>query len=163
MSKLRKSSVTNGADNRGQLGVHCIDDMPKSNLKMVAPATKSEQLWPRRRRNGDLRTREYLTEAEVERLMEAATDNRHGHRDVTLYTNSVNAASDEVFRTRPHLTLVPRDQAGSVQSNSPLSDSIVACRPNSEFLTGACSEIWKAACLEAMREWRASSVDQKVA
>ena len=39
--------------------------------------------------------------------------------------------------TAPHLTLVPRDQAGSVQSNSPLSDSIVACRPNSEFLTGA--------------------------
>jgi hypothetical protein len=30
---------------------------------------------PRRRRNGDLRTREYLTEAEVERLMKAAASN----------------------------------------------------------------------------------------
>src|SRR5262249_5410649 len=39
---------------------------------------------PRRRRNGDLRTREYLTEAEVERLMKAATGNRHGHRDATM-------------------------------------------------------------------------------
>jgi type 1 fimbriae regulatory protein FimB/type 1 fimbriae regulatory protein FimE len=39
---------------------------------------------PRRRRNGDLRTREYLTEAEVERLMKAATGNRYGHRDATM-------------------------------------------------------------------------------
>ena len=30
-----------------------------------------------------LRTREYLTEAEVQRLMEAAKDNRYGHRDAT--------------------------------------------------------------------------------
>jgi type 1 fimbriae regulatory protein FimB/type 1 fimbriae regulatory protein FimE len=39
---------------------------------------------PRRRRNSDLRTREYLTEAEVERLIEAARDNRWGHRDTTM-------------------------------------------------------------------------------
>src|SRR6185312_6793494 len=35
-------------------------------------------------RNSDLRTREYLTEAEVERLVEAARDNRWGHRDSTM-------------------------------------------------------------------------------
>jgi type 1 fimbriae regulatory protein FimB/type 1 fimbriae regulatory protein FimE len=29
------------------------------------------------------RPREYLTEAEIERLMTAAKDNRHGHRDAT--------------------------------------------------------------------------------
>jgi type 1 fimbriae regulatory protein FimB/type 1 fimbriae regulatory protein FimE len=29
------------------------------------------------------RPREYLTEAEIERLMAAAKDNRHGHRDAT--------------------------------------------------------------------------------
>jgi type 1 fimbriae regulatory protein FimB/type 1 fimbriae regulatory protein FimE len=39
---------------------------------------------PRRRRNSDLRTREYLTEAEVGRLIEAAKDNRWGHRDSTM-------------------------------------------------------------------------------
>src|SRR5262245_25374307 len=39
---------------------------------------------PRRRRNSDLRTREYLTEAEVERLIEAARANRWGHRDSTM-------------------------------------------------------------------------------
>jgi hypothetical protein len=39
---------------------------------------------PKRRRNGDVRAREYLTQAEVERLIEAATDNRNGHRDSTM-------------------------------------------------------------------------------
>ena len=29
------------------------------------------------------RPREYLTDAEIERLMTAAKDNRHGHRDAT--------------------------------------------------------------------------------
>jgi integrase len=39
---------------------------------------------PRRRPNGDLRTREHLTEAEVERLIKATKDNRYGHRDATM-------------------------------------------------------------------------------
>ena len=39
---------------------------------------------PRRLPNADLRTREYLTEVEVERLMAAAKGNRWGHRDATL-------------------------------------------------------------------------------
>ena len=58
--------------------------MAKSHLKLVTPTTKKRTVTPRRRRNGDLRTREYLTEAEVERLMKAATGNRHGHRDATM-------------------------------------------------------------------------------
>jgi integrase len=58
--------------------------MGKSHLKLVTPATLKRTVTPRRQRNGDLRTREYLTEAEVERLMKAATGNRHGHRDATL-------------------------------------------------------------------------------
>jgi integrase len=58
--------------------------MPKSHLKLITPTTKKRTVAPRRRRNGDLRTREYLTEAEVERLMKAATGNRHGHRDATM-------------------------------------------------------------------------------
>ena len=39
---------------------------------------------PRRRPNAELRTREYLTEAEVEKLIEAAKGNRYGHRDATM-------------------------------------------------------------------------------
>jgi integrase len=34
--------------------------------------------------NRELRIREYLTEPEVERLIEAAKDNRRGHRDSTM-------------------------------------------------------------------------------
>jgi integrase len=58
--------------------------MAKSDLKLVTPTAQKRTVAPRRRRNGDLRTREYLTEAEVERLMKAATGNRHGHRDATM-------------------------------------------------------------------------------
>jgi type 1 fimbriae regulatory protein FimB/type 1 fimbriae regulatory protein FimE len=58
--------------------------MGKSHLKLVTPIAKKRTVAPRRRRNGDLRTREYLTEAEVERLMKAAAGNRHGHRDATM-------------------------------------------------------------------------------
>jgi type 1 fimbriae regulatory protein FimB/type 1 fimbriae regulatory protein FimE len=58
--------------------------MGKSPLKLVSPSTVKRTVAPRRPRNGDLRTREYLTEAEVERLTKAATGNRHGHRDATM-------------------------------------------------------------------------------
>jgi integrase len=37
-----------------------------------------------RRPNADYRTREHLTETEIEKLIEAAKTNRHGHRDSTM-------------------------------------------------------------------------------
>jgi integrase len=58
--------------------------MAKSHLKLVTPTILNRTVTPRRRHNADLRTREYLTEAEVERLMTAAGKNRWGHRDATL-------------------------------------------------------------------------------
>ena len=58
--------------------------MAKSYLKLVTPATVNRTVTPKRLPNGKLRTREYLTEAEVERLMEAAKGNRWGHRDATM-------------------------------------------------------------------------------
>jgi type 1 fimbriae regulatory protein FimB/type 1 fimbriae regulatory protein FimE len=61
-----------------------LKPMAKSHLNLVTPNTVKRTVTPKRRRNGDLRTREYLTEAEVERLMKAATGNRHGHRDATM-------------------------------------------------------------------------------
>ena len=40
---------------------------------------------PRKPRNADVRSREYLTDKEVNQLMEAARKTgRHGHRDATL-------------------------------------------------------------------------------
>jgi type 1 fimbriae regulatory protein FimB/type 1 fimbriae regulatory protein FimE len=56
----------------------------KRHLKLVTPATVKRTVTPRRPPNGDIRTREYLTEAEVEKLINAAKGNRHGHRDATM-------------------------------------------------------------------------------
>jgi integrase len=59
--------------------------MVKSNLKLVSPLTvKRTVAMPLRRPNAELRTREYLTIAEVERLMTVAKGNRYGHRDATM-------------------------------------------------------------------------------
>ena len=49
-----------------------------------ASTTQKRTVSRGRLRNADYRTREYLTEREVERLMRAAGSNRHGHRDATM-------------------------------------------------------------------------------
>jgi type 1 fimbriae regulatory protein FimB/type 1 fimbriae regulatory protein FimE len=46
--------------------------------------TVTKPVPPPRRHNRDVRSREYLTEPEVERLIKAAGDNRNGHRDATM-------------------------------------------------------------------------------
>ena len=48
------------------------------------PTTAKRTVSRGRLRNAAYRSREYLTEAEVERLIKAAGDNRHGHRDATM-------------------------------------------------------------------------------
>jgi hypothetical protein len=53
------------------------------HLRVVAPATVRRTVTPKRLPNADLRTREHLTEGEVERLIAAAKGNRWGHRDAT--------------------------------------------------------------------------------
>ena len=59
--------------------------MAKSHLNLVAPATEKRTVaTPLRRPNAELRTREYLTDAEVARLMDAAKVNRWGQRDATM-------------------------------------------------------------------------------
>ena len=62
--------------------------MGKSTLRLVTPSTVFGAVAarpPRKRgRTPKVRSREYLTEGEVERLIKAAGDNRHGHRDATL-------------------------------------------------------------------------------
>jgi site-specific recombinase XerD len=58
--------------------------MAKRHLRLVMPTTVKRTVTPKRRPNGDLRTREYLTETEVERLMVKAKSNRWGHRDATM-------------------------------------------------------------------------------
>jgi type 1 fimbriae regulatory protein FimB/type 1 fimbriae regulatory protein FimE len=59
--------------------------MEKSNLRLVTPAiVNGPDAPPKRRRNRELRSREYLTQAEVERLIEAAGRNFYAHRDATM-------------------------------------------------------------------------------
>jgi integrase len=56
----------------------------KSNLRLVKPASQKRAVGPLRRPNSELRGREHLTEAEVEKLIVAAKANRYGHRDATM-------------------------------------------------------------------------------
>jgi integrase len=58
--------------------------MAKPALRVLSPTTEKRTVTPRRRPNAELRTREHLTEREVERLIEAAKANRYGHRDATM-------------------------------------------------------------------------------
>jgi hypothetical protein len=59
--------------------------MTKSHLALVAPTTVNGTVDkagpPKRRRNAEVRAREYLMDAEVNRLISAAAENRNGHRD----------------------------------------------------------------------------------
>jgi integrase len=62
--------------------------MAKPHFAPVEPATINGTVQPgrppRRRPNADTRAREYLTDAEVQKLMKAAGGNRNGHRDATM-------------------------------------------------------------------------------
>jgi type 1 fimbriae regulatory protein FimB/type 1 fimbriae regulatory protein FimE len=59
--------------------------MPKPALRIVSPTIEIRKVaTPRRPLNDTLRTREYLTEAEVEALIAACKDNRQPHRDATM-------------------------------------------------------------------------------
>ena len=53
------------------------------NLRVVEPNNIFRKV-PTRRPNAQMRTREYLTPDEVEKLIAAAKLGRHGHRDATL-------------------------------------------------------------------------------
>jgi type 1 fimbriae regulatory protein FimB/type 1 fimbriae regulatory protein FimE len=70
--------------------------MAKPQLKLVTPTAVNRTVMPKRRPNAELRTREYLTDAEIDRLIEAAKGNRHGHRDATMilvgYRHGLRAA-----------------------------------------------------------------------
>src|SRR5262252_9196454 len=58
--------------------------MIKPTLRVVSPTTKIRKVTPRRPKNAEVRTREYLTEREVEQLIEGCQGNRRPHRDATM-------------------------------------------------------------------------------
>jgi type 1 fimbriae regulatory protein FimB/type 1 fimbriae regulatory protein FimE len=79
LQAVRISGIIRTVDLQGKLIV-----MGKSHLRLVAPSTVNRTVTPKRRPNADLRTREYLTEAEVERLLKATKGNRWSRRDATM-------------------------------------------------------------------------------
>jgi type 1 fimbriae regulatory protein FimB/type 1 fimbriae regulatory protein FimE len=92
---------------------------------------------PKRRPNAELRTREFLTDAEVQRLQEAAKDNRYGHRDSTMiliaYRHGLRASEfvdlrwDQVDFDRAVLH-VRRIKNGSPSTHPILGDELRALR-----------------------------------
>ena len=71
--------------------------MTKSKLRLVTRALVNRAVaTPRRPSNAELRTREHLTEAEVEQLIDAAKANRWGCRDALMillaYRHGLRAA-----------------------------------------------------------------------
>ena len=67
--------------------------MAKPHLKSVTPDTENRTVTPTRLPNSAYRTREYLTDAEVARLMDAVKANRWGHRDATMILMGIGTAS----------------------------------------------------------------------
>jgi integrase len=111
--------------------------MAKSHLKLVTPSTVKRTVTPIRLPNGNLRTREYLTEAEVERLMAAARKNRWAQRDATMilvaYRHGLRSSElvdlrwDQVdFRTAS--LHVRRVKQGSPSTHPILGDELRALR-----------------------------------
>jgi len=58
--------------------------MTKGNLRLASSRAVNGTVPPKRVPNAELRTRKYLDEFEVERLMRAAKANRNGQRDATM-------------------------------------------------------------------------------
>jgi integrase len=58
--------------------------MTKRALKILPPSTIKRKVTPRWPKNAEVRTREYLTEREVERLVEGCGGGRWPHRDQTM-------------------------------------------------------------------------------
>jgi integrase len=111
--------------------------MAKRHLKLVTPAIVNRTVRPTRPPNANLRTREYLTEAEVERLMNAAKKNRWGRRDATMvlvaYRHGLRASELVDLRweqvgTRTATLHVRRVKQGTPSTHPILGDELRALR-----------------------------------
>ena len=111
--------------------------MAKPHLKLVAPPTENRTVTPKRPPNAALRTREYLTEAEVDRLAAAAKGNRHGHRDAAMllvaYRHGLRAAELvdlrwEQIEFATGTLHVRRAKAGTPATHPILGDELRALR-----------------------------------
>src|SRR5476649_1127250 len=112
--------------------------MAKSAAKTMPSAiVKRTVVMPVRPKNADVRTREYLTDDEVQRLAEAAKANRHGQRDATMilvaYRHGLRASEltdlrwDQIEFTSATLH-VRRVKQGTPSTHPILGDELRALR-----------------------------------
>ena len=111
--------------------------MAKSHLKLVAPTTEKRTVTPTRRPNADIRTREYLTDSDVDKLTAATKRNRYGHRDATMvlvaYHHGLRASElvdlrwDQIDFTTAKMA-VRRTKQGSPSTHPILGDELRALR-----------------------------------
>jgi integrase len=100
-----------------QLGHSRKISMKDSHLKLITPNSEIRTVTPRPPKNADVRTREQFTAGEVEKLMEAARQNRHSHRDATIilmaYRHGLRAGElrdlrwDQVTSTAIYTAMAP--------------------------------------------------------
>jgi integrase len=68
----------------------------KHKLRLITPTNQNRSVAPTRPSNGDLRTREYLTPAEIDRLIAATKTSRYPRRDaamiLVIYRHGLRAA-----------------------------------------------------------------------
>jgi len=108
--------------------------MTNPHLTLVAPTTVIGTVGdrpnpPRRKRNAEVRAREYLTDGEIARLIDAGGKNRYGHRDATMvlvtYRHGLRAAELVTLRWDAidfaHGRLHVRRLKGGSESVHPLS------------------------------------------
>ncbi len=75
----------------------------KSHLALVVPTGEKRAVPAGRQPNAAYRKREHLTETEIEKLIEAARGNRHGHRDSTMILSRLSSRLSGFRDLRPHL------------------------------------------------------------
>src|SRR5438552_175135 len=110
----------------------------KTAAKIASLAiVKRTVVMPRRPKNAEVRTREYLTDDEVQRLADVAKGNRYGHRDATMmlvaYRHGLRASEltdlrwDQVEFTSATLH-VRRVKQGTPSTHPILGDELRALR-----------------------------------
>src|SRR5262245_22970892 len=66
--------------------------MANAHLRLVTPTGEIPTVTPRRGKNAEYRTREHLTEAEVERLIEATTSHRYATMVLLAFRHGLRAS-----------------------------------------------------------------------
>jgi type 1 fimbriae regulatory protein FimB/type 1 fimbriae regulatory protein FimE len=113
--------------------------MAKPQFRVITPGTQIGTVRPPRRKpNAELRTREFLTESEIDRLLKAAKANRWGSRDAAMiliaYRHGLRAAElvdlrwDQVELGRSAVLHVRRVKNGTPSTHPLQGDEIRALR-----------------------------------